>query len=155
MVHASVLNGWVYWCMQHGGDKSTLDHKFHRQLALQSLEQETPDPVTLLMIYCLLAKPAYFMRDTVSAQAYVAKGHDIVLQHNLDVSSQSMESILGINQPDDDTQEMVSAVCQLIYLDKAAELVIRLPPALPKGFDERLLQLAVSRVSSTCVWPPF
>ncbi|KAI0818601.1 hypothetical protein BC629DRAFT_1587955 [Irpex lacteus] len=116
MVHLALLNGGVYYLIQRGGGQLPFDLDLQLHRALAAVEQQTPDPIT----------PYRFM-----ASSRVRVNH-------LRIAYPIMNTILGLGEPDDDTQEQITALCQMVYLDKSAELVLKLPPVLPKEFEEQV-----------------
>ncbi|KAI0695889.1 hypothetical protein BC835DRAFT_1272624, partial [Cytidiella melzeri] len=141
MIRMALLIGGIYWSMQPGRGQPSIDEDYHLQCIHQSLAQQPPDSVTSITVYCQLSWYGFVKREFSEGQAYLMKAHDIVRQHHLQICSPDMLSILDINQPDDDTKEMVTILCQMIYIDKASQLVLELSSVLPKDFDHQLQQL--------------
>jgi hypothetical protein len=148
LVHLSVLLGGIFSTMQYGVGPPNTDPDTLMQLATQSMVQQQPEPVTLVMIYCLISWYLFFKRNLTEAQAYLSKAHNVTQQYHLKMPQPNLLSILDLHQPDDDTKEMVTALCQMVYLDKAAELVLKLPPVLPEDFDTQLKKLPVRVILS-------
>ena len=144
MVYLSLLTGGVYYLIQKGVTQFPVDLELQLHHALATMEQERPDPVTLVQIYCLIAWYVFFKRDFPEAQTYLSKCWDVVRLNHLRIAYPIMNTILGLGEPDHETQEQITALCQMVYLDKSAELVLKIPPVLPKEFDEQVDKIPVS-----------
>lgn len=144
MVHLSLLDGGVYYLIQRGGGQLPFDLDLQLHRALAAVEQQTPDPITAIQIYGLISWYVFYKRNFPEGQAYLAKCWDIVRVNHLRIAYPIMNTILGLGEPDDDTQEQITALCQMVYLDKSAELVLKLPPVLPKEFEEQVDKIPVS-----------
>lgn len=145
MVHLALLIGGICWCIHRKDQPLAINEELELQRALNSLEKP-PDPVSLIMIHCLIAWFYFFRRRIPEGQAYLAKAYQVVVQFQINLSSEDMESILEINEPSEDTKEMVTTLCELVYLDKAATLVLKTPSLMHPEIDRQLKQLPVRSI---------
>ncbi|KAI0341681.1 hypothetical protein BDW22DRAFT_1485146 [Trametopsis cervina] len=143
VVHLALLLGGIFWHMYPSATLSAVNEEAELQRAIQSLYTHPPDPVTLVMVYCTLAWYTFFNRRLSEGQAWVIKAHEAARQHHLRILPEDVAAIIELNQPNEDTKEMIATICQLVYFDKAATLVLKLPSGLETEFDQQLKQLSM------------
>jgi hypothetical protein len=108
----------------------------HFRLVLEAMDRMPPSVVTLLQVYNLMSLYFFFMRDLFRGREFLLKASNVVLQYDLHIrcpaaarshSEDCMTSPLVVETEFD---EEMNALCQLLYLDKASNLLLDLPPVL-------------------------
>ncbi len=145
LVHLAQLIGGTLWKMHNKSDLLIIQEDVELQNVLRALE-EPSDPSTQLLVYCLLAWYAFFIRNIEEANKYLVKGLQVILDHNLGLTMPGTETILPMEEPDEDVKEQITAMSQLLYLDKAATIVLNTPSVFDDNYDRQIKALPVSMI---------
>ncbi|PSR74904.1 hypothetical protein PHLCEN_2v9438 [Hermanssonia centrifuga] len=137
LVHLAQLIGGTLWKMHNKSDPLIVQEDVELQNVLRALE-EPSDPSTQLLVYCLLAWYAFFIRNIEEANKYLVKGLQVILDHNLGLIMPGTETILPMEEPDEDAKEQITAMSQLLYLDKAATIVLNTPSVFDDNYDRQI-----------------
>ena len=143
MIHLSQLIGGVLWRMHHKSDSIIIDEELELRNALRTLEHR-PEPPTLVSIYCLLAWYFMFKRQLEEGRNYLVKAYRVVMDNGLQLSGPTPDPLDRITEPDEDTKEHVTALSQLLYLDKAGIIVLNMPSVLNDEYDRQMKALPAS-----------
>ena len=142
MVHLSQLVGSLLWRLHRKTEVLVVSESEELQSLLTALEYP-PDASTLVSIYTILSWYFLWERRLEIGQEYLTKAMDIIILHNLQMSSQTIDPILALEEPDEDQKEHVTALCQRMYMDKAATMILGMAPLMGPVFDSQFKSLAV------------
>lgn len=144
VVHLSQLVGSLLWRLHHKTEVLIMFEADELQNLSASLAYP-PDPATLVSIYTILSWYFLWERKLDTGRQHLAKASDVITLNNLQLSMQTMDDILASEEPDEDAKEYITSFCQLLYMDKAATLVIGMAPLMGPQFDGQFKSLAVSQ----------
>ena len=144
LVHLAQLVGAFLWKLHHKTEVLIVSEDMEMLKVLGALEYP-PDPVTLLVIYIVLGEYLYFKRQTEAGRLYLVKASQVMTAQELQLSTPNVHALLSMGEPDEDTKEFITAICQLTYIDKATMLVLGVPSFLDPEYDRQLRALTVSR----------
>lgn len=156
IVHLALLIGGEVHTSQGRPPAVTFDPDYEVE-RVQQMMMRLADPPTQLTIYCLLSWLLLFRRRIPDGLAAMSRAVEIVKQHGLGMTV-DLENPAAPIQPDgptEDVKELVSSLCELIYLDKAACIVLKSEPLLPKEYDRqvRYLPVRLTLASHPCLSP--
>lgn len=144
VVHLSQLVGSLLWRLHHKTEVLIMFEADELQNLSASLAYP-PDHATLVSIYTILSWYFFWYRKLDTGRQYLAKASDVIILNNLQLSMQTMDDILALEEPGEDTKEYITSFCQLLYMDKAATLVLGMAPLMGPQFDGQFRSLAVSQ----------
>jgi hypothetical protein len=144
IIHVSQLLGSLLWRTQQKTEVLVVSEDVELQSLLQAL-QNTPDPATLVMIYTLVSWYFYYQRHLRSGAQYLGEAAKVVLSHNLEFSP---ERTLTLGEPGEDTKEYITALTQLLYMDRNAATVLDAKLLLNPEYEKQFKELSVSTASS-------
>ena len=96
------------------------------------------------MLYTLLSWYFLFERRLDTGRQYLIKATDVVTLNDLRFSSQTMDAMIALEEPDEDTKEYLTALSQRLYMDRAATIVLGMAPLMNLEYDKQFKALSVS-----------
>lgn len=142
-MHLAHLIGNVLYKTHYQTMSITVDPQSELQHAYSALHNP-PDPATLVVIHCLFAWYFLFERDMDTGFGHLRNAYAVITEHELQFTTTTLEAVLTFTEPDEATKEHVSALCQLLYLEKAAQIVIGVDGFVSPGIDQQLKDVVVS-----------
>ncbi|KIP09139.1 hypothetical protein PHLGIDRAFT_347915 [Phlebiopsis gigantea 11061_1 CR5-6] len=140
LVHLSQLLGSLLWRIHHKTEVLVLSEAVEMQNLLNALEYP-PDPATLVMMYTVLAWYHLYERKLEIGRQYLSKAVDVIMLNNLQFAMQPIDVMLSLEEPDENTKEYLTSMCQLLYMDKAAKIVLQMAPLMDATFDTQFRTL--------------
>ncbi|KAJ3520271.1 hypothetical protein NM688_g9187 [Phlebia brevispora] len=140
MVHLAQLIGGALWRMTHKEGAVIVSEELELRNALSALTNP-PEPATQVSINCLLAWYFLFKRQLEDGRAYLVKAYQIVADFGLQLSPTAADAMTPMSEPDEDTKELITALSQLLYLDKAGIIVLSMPSVLNDEYDRQVKAL--------------
>lgn len=153
VVHLAQLVGSMLWKRHHKTDVFLISEDAELRSILNALE-DPPDSATLVMIYTLLAWCFLFQRQLEVGREYLMKASQVVTIQNLQLTPPCMDAMLVLGEPDEDTKEFLTSMAQLLYMDKAAVMVLGMSTLLDAEYDRQLKTLSVSTASILMLLAP-
>lgn len=144
MLHLAQLIGGVLWRIHNKTDSLIINEDVELRNAIGAIESTPPDPATLLSIDCLLAWYHLFKRRVDEGRVYLVKAYQVVVEYGLQLAAPAPDSVTPLIEPDEDTKEVITALSQLLYLDKAGIIVLSMPSVLNDDYDRQVKNLPVS-----------
>ena len=148
LIHLAQLIGGVLWRMHNKTDSLIIHEEVELRNALRALDQR-PDPSTLLSIDCLLAWYFLYRRQVDEGRSYLVRAYQVVVDYGLQLIPPGPDTVTGIVEPDEDTKELITALSQLLYLDKAGIIVLSMPSVLNDDYDRQVKALSVGNTAFT------
>ncbi|KAH9951341.1 hypothetical protein B0H21DRAFT_718585 [Amylocystis lapponica] len=131
LVHAAQLLGFRLWQEKTRTVYNPGIEEGQLSLIKQAL-LNTVDPVTRLQVHCMLA--FYFL-----LRQFMQEGHEQLVQAVRTVTENNMTFNIQTEAPlqelSSQAKEQICALCQLMYLEKAANLVLNDPPMLTVQYE--------------------
>lgn len=146
IVYLAQLIGGCLWKLHSktNRDSNVIDPEFELQNALDALSN-IPDPVTLVFINCLLAWYFLFKQNLSMGQHWLFKAYRAVEDNDLQLAPPVGNAVVTSSaEPSEDTKELITALSQLLFLDKAGAIVLNLPSITSDKFDQDVQALPVS-----------
>ncbi|GJE95122.1 hypothetical protein PsYK624_113030 [Phanerochaete sordida] len=140
LVHAAQLLGSLLWRVHTKTPVTVINEDVEIGAVLNSLGNP-PDPITLVIVYGLLAWYNLYLRQVDLGRDYLAKAAQVIVSRNMMVIPPWMNDVLAIEEPDDDVKEYVTVVGQYVYKNKVAHMVLGLPSHLDEEYDQQVKSL--------------
>lgn len=147
LIHLAQLIGGVFWLMHSRSDALIINEEIELRNTQRALDH-LPDPATMLSIYCLLAWYHLYKRQLEDGRNMLVKGYQHVMEYDLQLVKPRPDAVTNLAEPDDDTKEVLVGLSQLLYLDKAAMIVLNMPSVLNDEYDRQVKALPVSATYS-------
>ncbi|GJE98520.1 Zn(II)2Cys6 transcription factor domain-containing protein [Phanerochaete sordida] len=144
VIHLAQLVGTYLWTLHHKTDVLVVSEDVELLKVLSALEY-APEPATLIMIYTVLGEYFLYKRQIEAGRPYLVKASKVLSFEDLQLSTPSLDALLVVGEPDEDTKEYLTALGQLAYIDKATSMVIGLTPFLDDEYEKQLQELALSQ----------
>ena len=143
VVHLAQLLGSALWRIHHKTEVLVISEAAEMQNVLSALEYP-PDPATLVMMYTVIGWYHLYERKLDIGRQYLSKAVEVIMLNNLQFAMQPIDVMLSLEEPDEDTKEYLTAMCQILYMDKAATIVLKMAPLMDTSFDTQFKTLTVS-----------
>ncbi|EKM51825.1 uncharacterized protein PHACADRAFT_101816, partial [Phanerochaete carnosa HHB-10118-sp] len=144
IIHLSQLVGIYLWKLHHKTDVLVVSEDVEMLKVLNALEY-APEPATLVTIYIVLGEYLLFKRQLDTGRQYLIKASNVMSLQDLQTSTPSLDALLMVGEPEEDTKEYLTALGQLTYVDKATSMVIGWTPFLDHEYEKQLKQLVLSQ----------
>jgi hypothetical protein len=128
------------------------EERIHFRLVFEAMDRMQPSVVTLLQVYNLMSLYFFFKRDVPRGREFLLKASNVVLQYDLHIrcpaavrfhSEDCVDSRASHLVVPIESDEEMNALCQLLYLDKASNLLLDLPPVLDHQLDNDFRMVVV------------
>jgi len=135
------------------------EEEIHLQLVLELLPRTVEqDATTGIQAHCLMAVYYYVKGQTVTARYLLFKAVDTVQRHSLHIGPNTGHLVVGVGDEESfglpypstvvsHSEEARNALLQLLYLDRAFELMLRLPPLVPQQLRNEFQTFTVRQLS--------
>ncbi|KIJ64537.1 hypothetical protein HYDPIDRAFT_40278 [Hydnomerulius pinastri MD-312] len=140
MVHTAHVWGHLFWQLKHSISLPE-EEMYLCKLAVDSLKhlpQSSPDIITWLGAHGLMG--LYFFRrgDICRGREFILKASNIVLESNLHITLPLSEATnaFHLGAAVDESEERMSTLCQLLYVEKVSELMLKLPLQFNNQLDD-------------------
>ncbi|KIP05150.1 hypothetical protein PHLGIDRAFT_164927 [Phlebiopsis gigantea 11061_1 CR5-6] len=143
VVYVAQLVGCFLWKLRHKTDVLVLSEDIEIRNVLNAVEALPPDPATLVMIYTVLGEYLLFKQQRELGRDYLVRASRVLAPQDLQLAAPSLEGLSSHTEPDEDTKEYLSAMAQLLYIDKATSMVLRLPFFLNAEYDRQLRSITI------------
>lgn len=143
MVYLAQLVGCFLWKLRYKTDVLVLSEDLELRNVLDAVEALPPDPTTLVMIYTVLGEYLLFKRQIELGREYLVRASRVLAAQDLQLAAPSLEGLISCTEPDEETKEYLSTMGQLLYIDKATSMVLRLPFFLNAEYDRQLRSITV------------
>ncbi|KAJ7480822.1 hypothetical protein FB451DRAFT_1238529 [Mycena latifolia] len=124
------------------------------QRVLQMLESptETPDPLTCVQVYKLLAVYCAYKNDLRGYEEFLGNAGNLALRYDVLLGleeSSALEGAMLAASPRGTVEEARSALAHMVYIEMAARIVMKVPPKLPPLLLAKFRRLAVQDRTNT------
>ncbi|KAF9805506.1 hypothetical protein IEO21_09019 [Rhodonia placenta] len=140
LIYVAQLMGCRLWQEQHRTVLNTPVEFIQLQFVEQAL-LDGPDPVTRLQVHSVLAIYFLIKRQMHEGRDQLLRGAQTAVQYGLRFDSHTSEGLQPLADTSDIAQEHICALSQLMYLDKAAAIVLNDPSLLSAEYDQQFRRL--------------
>lgn len=152
LVYAGQVIGCFFWQQRHRISLNSAVEAMLLQLVDQAM-LDSPNIVTRLQVHCILA--IYFLAKRLMREGreQLMKAAQVALHNNLRLDAYAAEALTSMENTSEEAQEHICALCQLMYIDKAAAIVLNDPSLLTTDLDKQFQTLPVTScpLASPCV----
>lgn len=145
LIYVAQLMGCRLWQEQNRTVLNSAVEHIQLLFVFQAL-LDTPDPVTRLQIHSVLAIYFLIKRQMQEGRDQLLRAARVALEYNMRFDTHSTETLEPMLDTSDEVQEHICALSQLMYLDKAAAIVLNDPSLLSTDYDQQFKALPVARV---------
>ncbi|KZT11368.1 uncharacterized protein LAESUDRAFT_740887 [Laetiporus sulphureus 93-53] len=140
LIHVAQLMGCRLWQDQHRMNLNGTIENIQLQLTNRAL-LENPDPVTKLQVHSVLAIYFLIKRMMHEGRDQLVKGAQVAAEFRMRFDMLVAGGLPSLQDEPDVAQEHICALSQLMYLDKAATIVLNDPSLLGADYDQQFRTL--------------
>jgi len=140
LIYVAQLMGCRLWQEQNRTVLNSAVEHVQLLFVFQAL-LDTPDPVTRLQIHSVLAIYFLIKRRMLEGRDQLLRAARVALEYNMRFDTHSTETLEPKLDTSDEVQEHICALSQLMYLDKAAAIVLNDPSLLSADYDQQFKAL--------------
>lgn len=142
MVHAAHLLGSLLWRVHTRTPVSVINEDVEIGAILNSLS-DPPEPITLIIVYYLLAWYNLYLRQVDIGREYMGKAAQVIISHNMQLIPPHISDVLALEEPDDDTKEYITTMGQFTYMNRVGHMILGLPSFLSTEYDRQVKSLSI------------